>query len=137
MGIKRIAFALGLILMLWLMGSAFVAQTSVCGNCLSYDAAHRLKSAPQPAARQLTDQEKRGKFIYLRGGSPSGREITCYIGDGATEVPAAAMLCANCHGFDGRGNPEGGVVPSDITWEALTKYYGVTHSSGRKHPAYT
>jgi len=137
MGIKRIAFALGLILMLWLMGSVFVAQTSVCGNCLSYDAAHRLKSAPQPAVRQLTDQEKRGKFIYLRGGSPSGREITCYLGDGTTEVPAAAMLCANCHGFDGRGNPEGGVVPSDITWEALTKSYGVTHSSGRKHPAYT
>lgn len=137
MSIKRLVFSLGLVLMLWLIGNAFVAQTSVCADYLSYDVAQGLKPAAYPSAGQLTDQEKRGKFIYLRGGSPSGREITCYIGDGATEVPAAAMCCANCHGFDGRGNPEGGVVPSDITWEALTKSYGVTHPSGRKHPAYT
>src|SRR6185369_4920456 len=112
---KRITFVVALMLMLWSIGSA-------------------VASGP-PA--QLTEQEKRGKFIYLRGASPSGKEITCYLGDGTMEVPAAAMLCANCHGFDGRGNPEGGVVPSDITAEALTKSYGVTHASGRKHPAYT
>ena len=116
MNIKRIAFVVGLLPMLWFMG---------------------VTSASGPAAGQLTEQEKRGKFIYLRGASPSGKEITCYLGDGTTEVPADAMLCANCHGFDGRGNPEGGVVPSDITWESLTKSYGVTHPSGRKHPAYT
>ena len=116
MNAKRIAFVVALMLMLLSMGSAV---------------------ASGPPAGQLTEQEKRGKFIYLRGASPSGKEITCYLGDGTMEVPAAAMLCANCHGFDGRGNPEGGVVPSDITAEALTKSYGVTHASGRKHPAYT
>ncbi|MFY9571420.1 MAG: ABC transporter substrate-binding protein [Blastocatellia bacterium] len=116
MNAKRIAFAVALMLMLLFIGSVV---------------------ANGPGAGQLTEQEKRGKFIYLRGASPSGREISCYLADGTMEVPASAMLCANCHGFDGRGNPEGGVVPSDITWEALTKTYGITHTSGRKHPAYT
>ncbi len=116
MNIKRLAFAVGCVLMTLLLGGV---------------------SADGPANGQLTASEKRGKLIYLLGTSPSGKEITCYLGDASTEVPATAMLCANCHGFDGRGNPEGGVVPSDITWHALTKSYGVTHASGRKHPPYT
>jgi len=116
MDVKRIAFLIALMTILLFVGIA---------------------AASGPGAGQLTEQEMRGKFIYLRGSSPSGKEITCYLGDGTTEVPATAMLCANCHAFDGRGNPEGGVVPSDITWDALTKSYGITHASGRKHPAYT
>ncbi len=47
------------------------------------------------------------------------------------------MPCANCHGLDGKGRPEGGVTPSDVTWHALTKSYGVRHESGREHPPYT
>lgn len=43
------------------------------------------------------------------------------LGEGGTEVPAAVLPCASCHGFDGVGRPEGGVVPSDITWQALQR----------------
>ena len=43
----------------------------------------------------------------------------------------------SCHGLDGRGKPEGGVIPSNLAWEALTKPYGVTHPGGRTHPPYT
>ena len=85
----------------------------------------------------LTTEERRGKEIYLRGTSASGKEIMAYLGEAALEVPGSAMACANCHGFDGQGKPEGGVLPSNVTWEALTKSYGVTHASGRKHPPYT
>jgi ABC-type branched-subunit amino acid transport system substrate-binding protein len=85
----------------------------------------------------LTPEETRGKEIYLRGTATSGNEILAYVGDAAIEVPGSAMPCANCHGADGKGKPEGGVVPSNLTWEALTKPYGVTHANGRKHPAYT
>ena len=52
-------------------------------------------------------------------------------------IPAAALPCASCHGDDGAGRSEGGVIPSDIRWQTLTKSYGVTHDSGRSHPAYT
>jgi len=85
----------------------------------------------------LTPQQRRGKQIYLQGTSPSGKEILAYIGDSSLEVPGSAMACANCHGFDGLGKPEGGVIPSNLTWEVLTKPYGLTHADGRKHPPYT
>ena len=89
MSIKRLAFLVGCVLMALLLGKV---------------------SADGPVNGQLTASEKRGKLIYLLGTSPSGREIACYLGDASTEVPATAMLCANCHGFDGRGNAEGGAV---------------------------
>lgn len=85
----------------------------------------------------LTPQEKRGKQIYVQGTSASGKEIMAYLGESALEVPGSTMVCAACHGLDGQGKPEGGIVPSNVTWEALTKSYGITHASGRKHPPYT
>ena len=88
-------------------------------------------------AGQVSLQEKRGKQIYLRGTSPSGAEMTAALAEGSVEVPASTLSCVGCHGFDGRGNSEGGVTPSNISWEALTTPYGVTHPDGRKHPPYT
>jgi len=85
----------------------------------------------------LTPQERRGKRIYLSGRSASGQEVKALIGEESLELPATLMPCANCHGADGRGRPEGGLDPGDITWESLTKPYGHTHVSGRTHPAYT
>ena len=88
------------------------------------------------AGSSLTLQERHGKQIYLRGINSAGKEITALLGNPPMETPGSLMACANCHGYDGRGKPEGGVTPSDVTWEALTKSYGVTHASGRKHPPY-
>lgn len=79
--------------------------------------------------------EERGRSIYMEGISSSGGEIVAVMGEGV-EVPASAMPCSSCHGRDGRGRPEGGVTPSDLTWNSLTRPYGVTHPSGRKHPPY-
>ncbi|MCM3901478.1 MAG: ABC transporter substrate-binding protein [Pyrinomonadaceae bacterium] len=82
-------------------------------------------------------RENRGKQIFVHGTSASGRKILAYLGESSLEVPGSAMPCANCHGLNGEGKPEGGVDPSNITWESLTKPYGVTHADGRRHPAYT
>ena len=89
------------------------------------------------AQTPLTAPETRGKQIYVQGTSTSNKEILAYIGDSSLEVPGSTMACANCHAFGGQGKPEGGIDPSNITWEALTKPYGVTHPTGRKHPPYT
>lgn len=89
------------------------------------------------AQTPLSPQEARGKSIYLLGTSKSGKDILAYVGDSSLEVPGSTLACANCHGLTGQGKPEGGIDPSNITWEALTKPYGVTHQSGRKHPPYT
>lgn len=91
----------------------------------------------RPQSDRLSSQERRGKEIYFGVAASSGPPIKALIGDPPTETPGTMMACANCHGEDGKGKPEGGVVPSDITWEALTKPYGVTHPSGRTHPPYT
>src|SRR5207245_4368783 len=50
---------------------------------------------------------------------------------------ASVLPCASCHGHDGEGRPEGGVTPSAITWERLTKPYGREQEGGRSHPPYT
>jgi ABC-type branched-subunit amino acid transport system substrate-binding protein len=89
------------------------------------------------AAAGLSPAEARGKQIYRHGTSEAGREITAYIGAASIPIPASATPCAACHGDDGRGLPEGGVVPSDITWSRLSKPYGATSPGGRRrHPAY-
>ncbi len=85
----------------------------------------------------IQQEEDRGRQIYLRGTSPTGQKITAVMGNSGLEIPGEAMACVNCHGRDGRGKPEGGVTPSDITWNGLTKPYGVSHESGRNHPPYT
>lgn len=80
----------------------------------------------------------RGQEIFQRGVSASGNEISAELGDGAgMVVPAASLPCLNCHGRDGRGKPEGGITPSNLRWESLTRPYAVTEASGREHPPYT
>jgi ABC-type branched-subunit amino acid transport system substrate-binding protein len=81
--------------------------------------------------RGLTPQERRGRAIYLRGESPSGREITATVGE--LDVPSSTVTCAGCHGARGEGKTEGGVTAGNLTWSNLTKPYGHTHPSGRKH----
>src|SRR6185436_8129497 len=104
--------------------------------CLAFSLAGRVHGQV-PTADQVKSREQRGKQIYIQGTSPSGKEILAYLGESSLEVTGSAMPCANCHGLNGEGKPEGGVDPSNLTWESLTKPYGVTHADGRRHPAYT
>jgi mono/diheme cytochrome c family protein len=77
-----------------------------------------------------------GAMIYLRGESPSGQAILARIGDGP-ELQATTLACVQCHGPDGRGRPEGGVTPSDIRWENLTRPRAIAEAGARRHPAYS
>lgn len=86
------------------------------------------------AYAQLTDSERRGKALYLRGESPSGKEITAMLGD--IDVPGSTLNCAGCHGLRGEGKTEGGVTAGNLTWTNLLRPYGHTHPSGRKHGAF-
>ncbi len=114
----------------WLLFTGFVLVMS--GVCFS-----RFGSMVVTAQNSLTASESRGKQIYIRGTSPSGKSVLAYFGDSSLELPGSAMPCANCHGLDGHGKPEGGVTPTNLDWDALTKPYGVTHPNGRRHPPYT
>jgi len=85
---------------------------------------------------QLSPAEAGGKQIYAKGISPRGTPITAQVGSEALELPASAVPCGGCHGYDGRGRPEGGVTPADIRWSQLAKPYGHVHENGRSHPAF-
>jgi ABC-type branched-subunit amino acid transport system substrate-binding protein len=79
----------------------------------------------------LTASERRGKEIYLRGNSPSGRKIIGRIGE--IDMPGSILSCAGCHGMRGEGKTEGGVTAGNLTWSNLVKPYGHTHPTGRQH----
>lgn len=89
-----------------------------------------------PAAAELTEHALRGKRIYLEGESASGKPISALIARGGAPLPASIVPCGSCHGSDGRGRPEGGVLPPDITWSSLSAAYGHDHEYGRSHPAF-
>lgn len=79
----------------------------------------------------LTESEQRGKEIYLRGTSPSGNAITGWMGE--LSVPASNLNCSGCHGMRGEGKSESGITAGNLTWPNLTKPYGHTHPTGRRH----
>jgi ABC-type branched-subunit amino acid transport system substrate-binding protein len=87
-------------------------------------------------ASELSEQERRGKQLYTQGVSESGAPVTAVLSRGATPIPGSILPCVGCHGEDGKGRAEGGVVPSNITWSALRSSQGHNHSYGRSHPAF-
>lgn len=87
------------------------------------------------AALQLNEEEVAGKQIFLEGISPSGAEVHAQVGASGITLPASSTPCGSCHGADGRGRPEGGVIPPDITWRRLTAGYD-QRLNGRSYPAY-
>ncbi len=121
-------FAALLALVLFALSSAFAPPSAADA---SVGAARRRQVAPAQERRGLTPQEARGKAIYLRGESASGREITADLGD--ISVPASTVTCAGCHGPRGEGKTEGGVTAGGLAWAHLTKSDGHTHPTGRKH----
>ncbi len=118
--------------------SALAAACSRSAPVPSADGAGEGSTSATPPTPILeVSSPDRGREIYLRGISPSGAELTAEMGArGGPVVPAASLPCVNCHGPDGRGRPEGGITPSNVRWESLTRPYEVKEASGRSHPPY-
>lgn len=92
--------------------------------------------AGQTGASRLTPSERNGKRIYTRGESRSGDDITAFVGEPPMGVSAKMLPCINCHGADGAGKPEGGLVPTNLKWSVLIRSYGTTGPSPRRHRPY-
>ncbi len=117
--------------------AAVAAGTPATVAPLAADSTAGKKSPlPGPPGPALNALEGEGRRIF-RSGLAAGPEITAVLGgEGGTVVSATTLPCAGCHGRDGRGRPEGGLVPPDITWDVLTRPYGAADTIGRRHPAY-
>lgn len=119
--------------------SACLALTALVG-CRPVEPSLTPAASARPAkvaADGLTASEQRGRGIYLHGSVTGDKPIRALLGQSREPVDAALLACGNCHGHDGRGRPEGGVVPPDVTRRALCKPYGSTDRFGRHRPAYT
>lgn len=92
--------------------------------------------AGEVLASDLSPSEERGKQLFITGKSASGNEVLAFLESSKLELPASTLTCVGCHGYDGRGRPEGGVQPSNITWPALTKTFSAVRADGREHPPY-
>ena len=89
-------------------------------------------------AAEMSLQQRRGQQIYIQGTNTQGGEILARLSSAGTHlsVSAALMPCVNCHGRDGRGKVEGGIVTSDIRWSVLTRPYNARLANGRQHSIY-
>src|SRR5690242_20146398 len=117
------------------MLTAAIALTVVCVVLVTASPLQQKMAQQAPAGRGLTPSERRGKALYLRGESPSGKPIVAMLGD--VDVPPSTMPCAGCHGLRGEGKTEGGVTAGNLTWTNMIKPYGHTHPAGRKHGPFT
>jgi ABC-type branched-subunit amino acid transport system substrate-binding protein len=88
-------------------------------------------------ALPLTPSESAGKRLYREGLSGSGEPIMARVGAADMLLPATSLPCANCHGADGLGRPEGGVRPPELNWSRLSSTYGQQQINGRNYPPYT
>ena len=108
-----------------------VCALALAALTLASVGAQEQKAPASERTRGLTPQERRGRAIYLRGESASGKEIEAFVGE--VDVPASTVTCAGCHGARGEGKTEGGVTAGNLTWANLVKPYGHAHPTGRKH----
>jgi ABC-type branched-subunit amino acid transport system substrate-binding protein len=88
-------------------------------------------------ALPLSPSESAGKRLYREGLSSTGEPVMARVGAAGMLLPATSLPCANCHGTDGLGRPEGGVRPPGLSWARLTSTYGQQQVNGRAYPAYT
>jgi len=114
------------VLTLWRIWKLRLWAAAVVGACLA---------SPSSAAG-LSPLEQQGREIYRGARGPSTNQVVAVMGKDRIEVPSSIVPCVGCHGHDGLGRAEGGVIPSNITWEALSKPYPIKRADGREHPSY-
>lgn len=92
--------------------------------------------APSLLRAQLSPQQTAGKQIFTEGTSPSKSAIEAILGGGTSRIPGRLMPCASCHGADGQGRPEGGITPSNVTWDVLERPLTSSDPLARSRPGY-
>lgn len=80
----------------------------------------------------LSDAETRGKHIYTKGESTSGRVITAAIKLSDRPASASILPCTQCHGAGGEGI---GIVAPAVQWRSLTDPGGHAHER-RQHESF-
>jgi mono/diheme cytochrome c family protein len=90
-------------------------------------------AAPQPSP----DAVQAGRRLFLSGLNRTDSELVGQISR-SVELTGAAAACVKCHGSDGSGSREGGLVAPSLRWEALSRPRPASAAgSSFGRPAYT
>lgn len=89
------------------------------------------------AGSALAQSEEVGRDIFHGEPNSALNNITAEIGALGVSLPAASFSCNTCHGEDGRGRAERGVVPSDLRQSVLKRDRLVVATGERGRAAYT
>jgi ABC-type branched-subunit amino acid transport system substrate-binding protein len=86
------------------------------------------------AETSLTNQQQRGKQIYIQG--KGQKPVVAYLSGPDIKMPAENFACIQCHKEDGRGGREGGVLAPDITYTQLITPVSGVRPTGRSFLSY-
>lgn len=78
-----------------------------------------LLISTDPASAEPPDPSQAAGRTLFVAGTGTGGAIVAKLGAAQVAVPASSVPCASCHGRDGRGRPEGAIIPPDITGPTL------------------
>jgi ABC-type branched-subunit amino acid transport system substrate-binding protein len=94
-----------------------------------------LASIGAACAEPLDADRAAGRILFVEGVGAAGA-VAAALGTGQVAVQATSVPCASCHGRDGRGRPEGAIVPPDITGPVLGAPADRPGPDGGKRRAY-
>jgi len=116
--------------------SSFAAALRKAARLLFFAGVALLFAPAITVAQEAVASATEGRQIFFDGLRASAEPLTANVGAASVPVPATALPCAGCHGRDGLGRPEGGVRPTNITWQNLAKEYGGATELGRRWQGY-
>lgn len=77
-------------------------------------------------------------MIYTEGRNASGQTLEFRLfGAGDNLIPANGIVCAKCHGADGRGGTDGSIVMADIRHATLSRRLRASAKWHRARVPYT
>ena len=87
--------------------------------------------APQPSEQAIAA----GRALFRSGATRAGGDLIGQISRGV-ELSGPTAACIKCHGSDGNGSKEGGLIAPSLRWDALIRPRPAA-GNGFGRPAYT
>jgi hypothetical protein len=92
------------------------AKAAATASVSASASASASASIPQPAPEAIDA----GRRLFRNGQGRSDSELIGQISRGV-DLAGAAAACVKCHGSDGGGNREAGLIAPSLRWEVLTR----------------
>lgn len=107
-------------LALTLLGAATAGPSAAQGRATPARAPLATLPASAPVLSPADEAAAAGQLLYRSGRTRQGGELQAQVGSGVA-LGGALVACARCHGSDGAGGREAGLIAPPLRWAALTQ----------------